>query len=284
MAKDKFYIKLQTKVLDSDLEKLRKDHEKELSDLIKNTEKKLGDTFEVVKHQNYAELAAWFLKYKLYNNAADLYSHAISWIERRELNEPGNKEAMITCLQYLEALKEAIENKEERLHDKSISLVECEQKIKNIGERILQVKDHRKVIQEREEERKRLEAEQRQREREEKRLEEEKRRKEEELRNLKTKEEISRLEAETRKMVRELHTTSGGVAKERLIRLRNAIQMSSEIPFSILVKTLDFKDSDEFIEWLYTIGVPGLKIDFSMKIIRVESLEAVGKLNSLLEK
>ena len=161
MTKDKFYQKLGTKVLETDLEKLRKDHEKDLSSLIKSTEKKLGDAFEVVKHQNYASVAALFLKYKLYNNAADLYTHAITWIERRELQEPGNKEALITCLQYLEALKEAIENKEERLHDKSMSLTECDRKITLIGDRILKLKDHKKTIEKREEERKRQEAEQR---------------------------------------------------------------------------------------------------------------------------
>ena len=284
MAKDKFYTKLGTNVLEADIEKLRKDHEKNLNNLIKSTEKKLNDAFEVVKHGNYADVAGLFLKYKLYNNAADLYTHAITWIERRELKEPGNKEAMITCLQYLEALKEALEKKEERLQDKSMYLAECERKIVSVGDRILQVKDHKKTIKKREDERQRQEAEGRQREREQRRLDEEKKKKEEELRNLQKKEEISRLEAETRKMVKELHATNVGVNKDRIIKLRNAVQMSSEIPFSILTKTLDFKDSDEFIEWLYTVGVPGLMIEFSAQVIRVESQDAVNKLNALIDK
>ena len=285
MAKDKYYEKIGTKVLEADIEKImRKQYAKNLMSLLKSMEKKLGDPFEVVKHQNYAEVADEFMKNLMYNNAADLYTHAITWIERRELQEPGNKEAMITCLQYLEKLKEALEKKEDRLQDKYISLVECERKIISVGDRILQVKDHRKSIAKREDERRRQEAEKREREREERRLEEEKRKRQEELRNLQKKEEIRKLEEETRKMVRELHTTKGGMSVERLIRLRNAIQMSSEMPFSIMIKTLDFKDADEFIEWLYTVGVPGLKIEFGAKVIRVESDEAVKKLNSLIDK
>jgi len=285
MAKDKYYEKLGTKVLEVDIDKFRiKEHEKILMNTLKTCEKKLNDPHEVVNHKNYAEAAAQFLRFHFYNNAADCYTHAIKWIERRELKEPGNKEAMITCLQYLEYLKEALENKEDRLQDKSMSLAECNGKITSVGDRILRVKDSRVVVKKREEERQRQEAERRQREREQKRLEAEKRKKEEVLRNLQKKEEIKELEAETRKMVRELHTTKDGMSKERLIRLRNAIQMSSEIPFSIMIKTLDFPDSDEFIEWLYTVGVPGLKIEFSAKVIRVESQDAVNKLNSLIDK
>ena len=87
MAKDKYYEKLGTKVFEADIEKiLRKDYAKNLTSLIKSMEKKLGDPFEVVKHQNYAEVAAEFMKNLMYNNAADLYTHAITWIERKELH------------------------------------------------------------------------------------------------------------------------------------------------------------------------------------------------------
>ena len=63
MAKDKYYEKIGTKVLEADIEKImRKQYAKNLMSLLKSMEKKLGDPFEVVKHQNYAEVADEFMK------------------------------------------------------------------------------------------------------------------------------------------------------------------------------------------------------------------------------
>jgi uncharacterized protein YjbI with pentapeptide repeats len=68
----------------------------------------------------------------------------------------------------------------------------------------------------------------------------------------------------------------------KITKFRNAIQQSDEIPFSIARNVLSFASDEELIEWLWTLNLTGLKVDYSTSSIQIIEKELlVDSLNRL---
>ena len=71
--------------------------------------------------------------------------------------------------------------------------------------------------------------------------------------------------------------------KERYLKLRNALQMSEEIPLSILAKSLSFPTIDDLSSWFIEIGIVGLKIDYKEQMVKMTDSEALEMLEVLIQ-
>ncbi|MFX0070976.1 MAG: leucine-rich repeat protein [Candidatus Hermodarchaeota archaeon] len=72
--------------------------------------------------------------------------------------------------------------------------------------------------------------------------------------------------------------------KERYLKLRNALQMSEEIPLSVLAKSLNFPTTDDLSSWLIECGIIGLKVDYKEKMIIMTDPEALEMLEILMQE
>lgn len=69
----------------------------------------------------------------------------------------------------------------------------------------------------------------------------------------------------------------------RLIKLRNALQMSDQAPINVMTKSFGFNSSEEFISWIFELGIPGLKIDYDTSMIKKENEASIETLNSFID-
>ena len=70
---------------------------------------------------------------------------------------------------------------------------------------------------------------------------------------------------------------------ERLARLRNAFELSPDVPFATLASALEFASPTELVKWLVTTGAPGLRADFGAQVIHLKDPDALAAKDNIVK-
>ncbi len=63
--------------------------------------------------------------------------------------------------------------------------------------------------------------------------------------------------------------------RTRFIKLKNAINMTTKIPFSVITKSLSFASIEALSSWLFEIGLMGLSLDYDQKMILIPEKDKI---------